>query len=64
MSAADRHDYRYSEAEMNDWAQAIANQRQHFDTLYIFFQNTVNAHAYYNIAMLREALSKFGFEVL
>jgi uncharacterized protein YecE (DUF72 family) len=64
MSAAGRHDYRYSEAEMNDWAQAIANQRQHFDTLYIFFQNTVNAHAYYNIAMLREALGKFGFEVL
>ena len=63
MSAADRHDYRYSEAEMQDWAQAIANQRQHFDTLYIFFQNTVNAHAYYNIAMLREALGKFGFEV-
>jgi uncharacterized protein YecE (DUF72 family) len=49
---------------MQDWAQAIANQRQHFDTLYIFFQNTVNAHAYYNIAMLREALGKFRFEVL
>lgn len=49
---------------MNDWAQAITNQRQHFNMLYIFFQNTVNAHAYYNIAMLREALSKFGFEVL
>ena len=64
MSAADRHDYRYSEAEMQDWAQAIANQRQHFDTLYIFFQNTTKAHAYYNIAMLREALGKFGFEVL
>ena len=38
MSAADRHDYRYSELEMQNWAQAIANQRQHFDTLYIFFQ--------------------------
>ncbi len=64
MSAADRHDYRYSEAEMQDWAQAIANQRQHFDTLYIFFQNTVNAHAFYNIAMLREALGRHNFEVL
>ena len=53
-----------SEAEMQDCAQAIANQRQHFDTFYIFFQNTVNAHAYYNIAMFREALGKFGFEVL
>lgn len=64
MSAADRHDYRYTAAEMQDWAQAINNQRQHFDTLYVFFQNTVNAHAYYNIAMLREALEGFGFEVL
>ena len=52
------------EAKINDWAQAITNQRQHFDTLYIFFQNTVNSHAYYDIAMLREALGKFGFEVL
>ena len=52
------------EAKMNDWAQAITNQRQHFDTLYIFFQNTVNAHAYYNIATLREALGNFRFEVL
>ncbi len=64
MSASDRHDYRYSESEMQDWAQAIANQRQHFDTFYIFFQNTVNAHAYYNIAMLREALSAHDFKVL
>ena len=49
---------------MNDWVQAITNQRQHFDTLYIFFQNTVNAHAYYNIATLREALGNVRFEVL
>jgi uncharacterized protein YecE (DUF72 family) len=45
---------------MQDWAQVIANQRQHFDTLYIFFKNTINMHAYYNIAMLREALGKLG----
>ena len=49
---------------MSDWAQAIANQRQHFDTLYIFFQNTVNAYAYYNIAMLKEALAAHNFDVL
>ena len=52
------------EAKMNDWAQAITNQRQHFDTLYIFFQNTVNAHAYYNIAMLRQTLAAHHFNVL
>lgn len=64
MSASDRHDYRYSVEEMQGWAQAIANQRQHFDELYVFFQNSVNAHAYYNIKMLREALTGRGFQVL
>ena len=44
--------------------QEIANQFQNFDTLYIFFQDTTKAHAHYNIAMLREALDKFRFEVL
>ena len=63
LSASERHDYRYSVEEMQGWAQAIANQRQHFDELYVFFQNSVNAHAYYNIAMLREALAGFGFLV-
>ncbi|WP_296403128.1 DUF72 domain-containing protein [Psychrobacter sp.] len=64
MSASDRHDYRYSIEEMQAWAQAIANQRQHFDELYVFFQNSVNAHAYYNIAMLKEALMALNIKVL
>lgn len=64
MSASERHDYRYTPQEMQNWAQAIANQRQHFDELYVFFQNSTNAHAYYNIAMLREALQALQFQVL
>lgn len=64
MSSTERHDYRYSVEEMQGWAQAIANQRQHFDVLYVFFQNSVKAHSYYNIKMLREALLRLGFEVL
>ena len=64
MAASDRHDYRYTEDEMQGWAQAIANQRQHFDELYVFFQNSVKAHSYYNIKMLREALLQLGFRVL
>lgn len=63
MSASERHDYRYSIEEMQSWAQAIANQRQHFDELYVFFQNTTKAHAYYNIAMLREQLTRLNFNV-
>lgn len=64
MSASERHDYRYSNDEMKAWAQAIANQRQHFDELYVFFQNSTKAHAYYNIAMLRDALTDLEFKVL
>lgn len=64
MSASDRHDYRYTEAEMQDWAQAIDNQRQLFNTLFVFFQNTVNAHSYYNIKMLKAALEGLEFNVL
>lgn len=55
-SASERHDYRYSELEMQHWAQTFSNQRQHFDTLYVYFQNTTQAHAVHNIAMLRQAI--------
>lgn len=64
LSASERHDYRYSPQEMQNWAQAIANQRQHFDELYVFFQNSTKAHAYYNIQMLRSALEHLRFQVL
>ncbi|WP_230661737.1 DUF72 domain-containing protein [Psychrobacter sp. I-STPA10] len=63
-SASERHDYRYTQIEMQGWANTIANQRQHFDTLYIFFQNTTKAHSYYNIQMLTKELINLGFEVL
>lgn len=64
LSASERHDYRYKPQEMQNWAQAIANQRQHFDELYVFFQNSTKAHAYYNIQMLRSALENLQFQVL
>lgn len=55
-SASERHDYRYTEVEMQAWALTIANQRANVDTLYIYFENTVKGHAVYNIAMLKQAL--------
>lgn len=64
LPASERHDYRYTPQEMRNWAQAIANQRQHFDELYVFFQNSTKAHAYYNIQMLRSALEHLQFQVL
>lgn len=62
-SASERHDYRYTAEEMTAWAVSIANQRANFDELYIYFENTVKAHAVYNIAILREALQNLGLEV-
>ncbi|MFW2178486.1 MULTISPECIES: DUF72 domain-containing protein [unclassified Moraxella] len=63
-SASERHDYRYSEAEMQAWAMTIANQQANFDTLYVFFENTVKAHAVYNIAMLQHALLEQNLAVI
>lgn len=63
-SAAERHDYRYTEAEMQAWAISIANQQHNFDKLYIFFENTVKAHAVYNIAMLKQALISQTMDVV
>lgn len=62
-SASERHDYRYTEDEMQAWAVSIDHQRASFDTLYIFFENTVKAHAVYNIAMLKKALIEQGLDV-
>lgn len=63
-SAAERHDYRYTQAEMQAWAKTIANQQANFDTLYIYFENTVKGHAVYNIAMLKQALLTEGMTVV
>lgn len=60
-SAQARHDYRYSEAELAQLAQQIA--RQPFDELYLYFQNTTQSHAFYNIATLKGYLSALGFSV-
>ena len=62
-SAAERHDYRYNDTEMQAWAQTIANQKNHFDQLYIFFENTVKGHAVYNIATLARALAQLDMPV-
>lgn len=59
-SAAERHDYRYTEQDMQHLARQIANNQHQFDDLFIFFQNTVKGHAVYNIAMLRHALQQCG----
>lgn len=62
-SAAERHDYLYSRAEMDEWADKIAFVAEDLEELYIFFQNTTAGHALKNIPMLRQALESRGVPV-
>ncbi|STY90084.1 DUF72 domain-containing protein [Moraxella bovis] len=62
-SAKDRHNYRYSDDELGKIADEIFSHRANFDELFIYFQNTTNAHSFYNIMMLKEKLSAYGFVV-
>lgn len=62
-SAAERHDYRYNQTEMDEWADKIAFVSNELEELYIFFENTTKGHALYNIPMLRTALQARGIEV-
>lgn len=62
-SAAARHDYLYTRAEMDEWAEKIALVAGDLSELYVFFQNTTRGHALKNIPMLREALNARGVPV-
>ena len=62
-SAAERHDYRYTRAEMDEWAEKIAVVNDDLSELYVFFQNTTKGHALKNIPMLRDALNARGVPV-
>ncbi|GAA4016127.1 DUF72 domain-containing protein [Deinococcus rubellus] len=62
-SAAERHDYRYHQAEMDEWADKIAFVDGEVDEVYVFFENTTKGHALKNIPMLRQALNARGVPV-
>ncbi|NTY01589.1 DUF72 domain-containing protein [Deinococcus sp. JMULE3] len=63
QSAAERHDYRYTRAEMDEWAQKIALVADDLSELYVFFENTTKGHALKNIPQLRDALNAHGVPV-
>ncbi|MFC4637579.1 DUF72 domain-containing protein [Deinococcus hohokamensis] len=63
QSAAERHDYRYTRAEMDEWAEKIAFVEGELSELYVFFENTTKGHALKNIPMLRDALNARGVPV-
>ncbi len=60
QSAAERHDYRYSEQELAVWAERIVARRDDCDQLYVLFENTTKGHALHNIPMLRQMLRAEG----
>ncbi len=62
-SAAERHDYRYTRAEMDEWAEKIAFVTGELEELYVFFANTTKGHALHNIPMFRQALNARGVVV-
>lgn len=63
QSAAERHDYRYTDAELKTWADILFQQKQSFDELFILFQNTTQSHSFYNIPVLKAHLADWGFAV-
>ena len=63
-SAAERHDYLYTRAEMDEWAEKIALVEPDLSELYVFFQNTTKGHALKNIPMLQEALQARGLSAV
>lgn len=62
-SAAERHDYLYNRAEMDEWAEKIALAEADLSELFIYFENTTRGHALKNIPMLRQALNARGIPV-
>lgn len=62
-SAKERHNYRYIDHELKQLANIIFQHRADFGELYLYFQNTTNAHSFYNINTLKGYLAERGFEV-
>ncbi|MDH2997630.1 hypothetical protein A1D22_07850 [Pasteurellaceae bacterium LFhippo2] len=63
QSAQDRHDYRYSDMELQGLTKMLYQRKDEFDRLYIYFQNTTNSHSFYNIETLKGYLAEYGFQV-
>lgn len=63
QSAAERHDYRYNDSELQQLTALLQQRRNEFDRLYLYFQNTTNSHSFYNIDRLKGYLAEYGFAV-
>ncbi|WP_040975611.1 DUF72 domain-containing protein [Necropsobacter massiliensis] len=63
QSAKERHDYRYSEIELQRLAALLNQRKNEFDRLYLYFQNTTKSHAFYNIESLKNSLKEYGVKI-
>ncbi|EXI62470.1 hypothetical protein MHD_09380 [Mannheimia granulomatis] len=63
QSAAERHDYRYSDEELKGLAELLFQHKTEFDKLYLYFENTTKSHAFYNIQILKGFLAEIGFQI-
>lgn len=63
QTASERHDYRYSIAELHELSELLFSQYKNFDELYIYFENTTKSHSFYNIETLKGFLAEKGFQI-
>ena len=61
--ASERHDYRYTEAELKPIIEQLKAQESQLEQVYIMMQNTTKGHAIYNLRMLKTLLEAFGYDV-
>ncbi len=61
-SAAERHDYRYDEAELREWLEPL--QHAQVRDAYMIFANTTKGHALVNMATVRELASDYDLHVV
>lgn len=63
QSASERHDYRYSDLELQRLANLLYQHHTEFDLLYLYFENTTKSHSFYNITTLKTFLAENGFQI-
>ncbi|KGQ21814.1 DUF72 domain-containing protein [Thermus filiformis] len=56
-SAAERHDYRYSEEELRVFAEALKAHAEDLEEAWVIFNNTTKGHALFNLETFRALLA-------
>lgn len=57
---ADRYDYDYQDAELMEWANALAEHEAQAELAYILFNNCAGGQAAENARRMRDLMAKFG----